>query len=88
MGLNAAMVESIILHGNNKISIVLTKNIESQYQTKHINIQHHYIRELVSEGELTIEWVPSSEILANEMTKALSTETFKKHQALLGMSIN
>lgn len=31
-------IESIILHSDNKISIVLTKNVESQYHMKHINV--------------------------------------------------
>lgn len=88
MGLNTVMVESITLHSNNKISIALTKNAESQHQTKHINIQYYYIRELVSEGEFTIKWVLSSEMLTNGMTKTLPTEIFRKYRALLGMSIN
>lgn len=49
------VVEGITLHGDNKISIALTKNIESQHCMKHINVQHHYIRDLVSEGELTVK---------------------------------
>lgn len=41
MELKAA--EDITLYSNNKISIVLTKNAKNQYQTKHINVQYHYI---------------------------------------------
>lgn len=81
-------VEGLTLHGNNEISIALTKNAESQHRTKHIDVQHHYIRELVNEGELTIKWVPSAEMLADGMTKALPTETFRKHRAMLGMSVD
>lgn len=47
-------IENIILHGDNKMSIILTKIAKSQHQAKQIDIQHHYIRELVNEGELTI----------------------------------
>lgn len=53
--LNVATVESVTLHGNNKMSIALTNNVESQYQTKHIDVQHYHIRELVTEKELTIK---------------------------------
>lgn len=81
-------VESVTLHGDYEMSIALTKNAESQHRTKHIDVQHHYVRELVNEGELTIKWVPSSEMLADGMTKALPTETFRKHRAMLGMSID
>ena len=75
----------IIVHGDNEMSIALTKNAESQHRTKHIDVQHHYIRELIEEKELSIEWVSSSEMLADGMTKALPTETFQKHRAQLGL---
>ena len=34
-----------ILHGNNGSSITLTLNTKGHVRAKHINIQHHYIRE-------------------------------------------
>ncbi len=82
------VLESITLHGDNEMSIALTKNAESQHWTKHIDVQHHYIQEFVNEGELTIKWIPGSDMLADDMTKALPTETFRRHRAMLGMSID
>lgn len=73
-------LEAIIdltLHGDNKMSIVLTNNAESQYYTKHINVKHHYIGELVNKKELTIKWISRTKILANRMTKALPTKILK-----------
>ena len=81
------VIENLTLYGDNEMSIALTKNAESQHRTKHIDVQHHYIRELVNERELTIKWIPGSKMLADEMIKALPAETFRKHQALLGMAI-
>lgn len=72
-------VEGVTLHGDNEMSIALTKNAESQHRTKHIDVQHHYIRELVNKKELTVKWVPGSEMLADGMTKGLPTETIRKH---------
>lgn len=80
-------VENLTLYGDNKMSINLTKNAESQHHTKHIDVQQHYVRELVNEGELTVKWIPSSEMLADGMTKALPTGAFRKHRALLGMTV-
>lgn len=86
MGLEA--VVDLILHEDNKISIALIKNAESQYRTKHINVQHHYIKELVNEKKLTIEWVSGTKMLVDGMTKALPTKTFQKHQTLLRLAID
>ena len=77
----------LTLFGDNKMSIALTKNVESQHQTKYIDVQHHYIRELVNKRELTIEWIPRSKMLANGIIKALPNETFQKHRALIGMAV-
>lgn len=65
------------------MSITLTKNAKSQYQTKYINIQHHYIRKLVNKREFTIKWILESKMLIDRMTKALLAKTFRKYQALL-----
>ena len=80
-------VKDVMLYGDNKISIALTKNAESQHLTKHIDVLHHYIRELVNEKKLTIVWIPGSKMLADGMTKSLPTEMFRKYRALLGMAI-
>ena len=73
------IIKNITLHGDNKMSIALTKNTESQRRPKHINVQHHYIRKLVDKEELTIKWILGFEMLADGMTKALLIKTFKRH---------
>ena len=40
-------VPKITLNGDNEMGITLTKNAESQHRTKHIDVQDHYIRELI-----------------------------------------
>lgn len=62
-----------------KMSIALTNNTKSQYWTKHISIQHHYICKLVDEGKITIKWISSADMLADGMMKALPIKTFKKY---------
>lgn len=49
--LNAVLIKSIALLKNNEISITLTKNVESQHQTKQIDVQYDYIQnESITEG--------------------------------------
>lgn len=59
-------IKAYTLHGDNETSIILTKNAESQSRTKHIDVQHHYVRELVTDGDLVVEWVCSSNMLADD----------------------
>jgi hypothetical protein len=43
---------------------------------KHINVKHHYLRELVAEQLVVLEWVPTSEQQADMLTKATSRSQF------------
>lgn len=78
-------ISSVTLYGDNETSITLTKNAESQNRTKHIDVQHLYIRELVEEGGLEVKWICSASMLADGFTKALSTDTFRRHRSVIGM---
>lgn len=78
-------ITGLSLKGDSEASLNLTKNPESQHRTKHIDVQHHYVRELANDKELEIEWVPSAMMLADGMTKALTVDLFRKHRALLGL---
>ena len=79
-------ITGLCLKDNNKASLSLTKNPESQHRTKYIDVQYHYIRELVNDKKLDVEWTPSVMMLADGMTKALIVDLFKKHRALLGLT--
>lgn len=61
------------------MNIILIKNTKSYHQTKYIDIQYQDIRELINEKDLSIKQICSSKILADEMIKALLTETFCKY---------
>ena len=67
-----------ILHGDNAASIALTVNTKGHVHAKHIDIQHHYIRERVAEGEIGLVQIPSEENLAGIFTKPLPRITHQK----------
>ena len=71
--------------GDNKTSLTLIKDIESQNCTKHTDVMHHHVRGLVKAEKLGIEWIFRSSILANSLTKALLIRFFKKYLDKLGL---
>lgn len=77
------IMESIIMHGDNKMSIILTKNMESQYQIKYIDVQYHYICEFVNKEEIIIKQISSTKILANSIIKTIFTKIFRKNYTIL-----
>ena len=60
-----------ILHGDNAASIALTLNTKGHAHAKHIDICHHYIRECIAAGEISLIQIPSEENLADIFTKPL-----------------
>ena len=77
--------------GDNETSLTLTRDSESQNRTKHIDVMHHHLRGLVEDGELAIEWIESSTMLADDLTKALHAGPFQKHRdewSLVGQGRN
>lgn len=76
-------IDPYIFYGVNEISIIIIKNVESQSKLKHIDMQYHYIFELITNKEIEISWISSSSILADGFTKVLSINKFRYYQDLL-----
>ena len=55
----------------------MVKNPEFHKRTKHIDIKYHYIREVVENGNLKLEYVPTEQQSADIFTKALPKNHFK-----------
>ncbi|GJZ72663.1 retrovirus-related pol polyprotein from transposon TNT 1-94 [Tanacetum coccineum] len=62
---------------DNKGAIDLSKNPVQHSRTKHIEIRHHFLRDNVQKGHISIEKVPSVDNIANILTKPLKRESFK-----------
>jgi len=60
-------------------------NPEYHACTKHTDIQHHFVREKVQVGELSLEYTPTGVMVAHCLTKALPREKFMQHRASMGI---
>ena len=69
-----------VIKGDSRGAIALTENTKDHGKVKHIDIRHHYIRELVHSGRVSLEQVSSADNAADLFTKPLSRDT---HHRLL-----
>jgi hypothetical protein len=53
---------------DNQGCIALAKNPTHHFHTKHIDIQHHFIREKLESGEIGLKYCPTQDMVADELT--------------------
>ncbi|GJW49873.1 retrovirus-related pol polyprotein from transposon TNT 1-94 [Tanacetum coccineum] len=70
---------------DNKGAIDLSKNPVQHSRTKHIEIRHHFLRDNIQKGHISIEKVPSVDNIADILTKPLKRESFNYLRLGLGM---
>ncbi|GKC91861.1 retrovirus-related pol polyprotein from transposon TNT 1-94 [Tanacetum coccineum] len=70
---------------DNRSAVMLAKNPVFHNRTKHIDIKHHFIRELMAKGEVKIVSCRSEEQLADIMTKSLPYSKHEDSCTRLGM---
>ena len=57
---------------DNQGCITLAKNPTHHSRTKHIDVQHHFIRVKLEEGTIALMYCPTQEMVADVLTKALA----------------
>ncbi|KAK8945192.1 hypothetical protein KSP39_PZI008471 [Platanthera zijinensis] len=72
-----------LLCGDNKSALKLVNNPVCHAITKHIEIEHHFIREKVLEGSLMVKHVQSADNVADILTKPLAKGPFTQLRSLL-----
>ena len=75
----------ITLIGDNKGWIDLAKNMVFYTRTKHIELKHRFIIEVVERGIVKVVRVGIKDMLADGFTKALLKDTFKNYIARIGV---
>ncbi|GKC83990.1 hypothetical protein Tco_1139707 [Tanacetum coccineum] len=70
---------------DNKGAIDLSKNPILHSRTKHIEIRHHFLRDNVQKGNITIEKFASEDNIAEILTKPLKREHFNLLRLGLGL---
>jgi hypothetical protein len=74
-----------LLYNDNAGAVSLTKNTKGNTRVKHIDVRHHYVRDLVEDGKIVIHHIPSSDNLADIFTKPLGRDVH--HRACISLRL-
>ncbi|GJV42335.1 hypothetical protein Tco_1420775 [Tanacetum coccineum] len=70
-------LDDVLIMCDNKGAIDLSKNSVQHSRTKHIEIRHHFLRDNVQKGHISIEKVSFVDNIADILTKPVKRESFK-----------
>lgn len=74
-----------VLFCDNSSTIKLSRNPVLHGRSKHIHVRYHFLRELVNDGVIELEYCHTEEQLSDIMTKAVMLEVFEKLRKELGL---
>ena len=80
----------IKMNEDNQGTIALTNNPILSRRSKHIDIKYHYIREQVRNGLITLSYCPTTEMIADILTKSLAKpimENLRGKMSLMNSSL-
>nr|XP_016495422.1 PREDICTED: uncharacterized mitochondrial protein AtMg00810-like [Nicotiana tabacum] len=76
---------TLILFSDNLSALYMTTNPVMHARTKHVELDYHFVREKVAQGQLLTQFVRSRDQLADIHTKALAKDQFTILRSKLGV---
>jgi hypothetical protein len=70
---------------DNQSALALIESEAISSRSKHIDVRYHFIREHIAEGSFHTNWIPTSDMTADILTKPLLPPLFLKHRNSLGL---
>jgi hypothetical protein len=72
--LGIAQTQPTTVLGDNQGAIALANNPGDHPRTKHIQLRYHFVCFAVSDGQIQLDYVPTSQMAADGVTKALTRD--------------
>ena len=79
------ITEPVIPYCDNTSAINISNNLVMHAKTKHIAIKYHYVRELVEDKQVKMEYIHTKEQIADIFTKPLPKDAYEYLRGKLGV---
>ena len=76
----------VTIYSDSQSAICLVKNPTFHAKTKHIDVQYHFVRDMVEDGKVKLEKVETLVNVVDALTKPMSTEKFIWCSEFMGLS--
>ena len=78
-------LDHAVMFGDNKGAIHIACNPIMEGQSKHIDIKYYFLWECVERNDFLLDWVPTTQQLADPMTKNLTWQLFQENHLRLNL---
>lgn len=78
-------VQTVLIYCDSQCALATVNSFADTPRTKHIDVLHHLARERVSRGDVRMEWVSTTDMIADCMTKALTAEVHNGFRFNMGL---
>eukprot|EP00253_Pinus_taeda_P029339 PITA_29339 len=78
--------EAIRIDCDNQCAIFLAKNPTYHSKTKHIDVQYHFVRDMIDDKEVLMMKVDALKNIADTLTKPVSSEKFSWCREIMGIA--
>jgi hypothetical protein len=79
-------VQRVLIYGDNLPAKKLTESTLHHSRTKHIAVPYHYVKEQVELGNVELNYIPTTRMPADGLTKPLTGLEFDNYVKLLGLN--
>ena len=76
-----------IIYTDNQDAIALAYNPKHHTRTKHVDIQYHFVRNYVEDGTTRLEYCPTKDMMADDLTKVLGPKRHRKLAKIMEMGM-
>jgi len=73
------------LYTDNQSALALAKNPVSHARAKHIDARHHFVRDAIQDNTVWVQHIPTEDMTADSLTKALGCEKHWRCTTRMGM---
>ena len=77
--------EPVLIYSDSTSTLAYAKDPKYHEKSKHIDIQHHYIRDMVTQGEVVLRHISSGSMVADPLTKPIARDVFISHVGSMGL---
>lgn len=83
--ITAGRADPIEIREDNQSAICMATNPRFHSRTKHIDLKYHFVRDHVSQGDVTLTYCPTEKMVADILTKSLPAPRFRELREQMGV---